>query len=129
MRRIAAILGLGSLCFVLMGSLCNDDNGNGNDDPLEVTNPSGGESWDVGTEYTVRWKVNDDNVSAVGVRFLKEDGIVSEELASGSIDPADSTSMKWTPTADQVGTDCQIKVYDYTDDAVFAVSGEFTVKQ
>jgi hypothetical protein len=125
MKKIVSVLSICCSLFLLTVAAC--DNGEEPKDPIEIIYPAGGEALVVGSAVTVKWKVNSDAVSSVGIKF-SNNGIEFKLISDGSLDPSVET-MSWTPTAAQVGTDCQIMAYDYTDETVFAQSESFSVEQ
>ncbi len=93
---------------------------------IEVLSPVAGDTWTVGVEQQVKWKVNSSNVSEVGIVLYA--GKSSTEITGGVSLTPDLGVFSYTPTADYVSSSAYIKVYDYADDGVNGRSGIFTIQ-
>ena len=100
--------------------------------PITVVAPNGGEDWQVGSRYTIRWKSTVDIGSTVKIELLKNDVLV-KTIASGAASGAlGNGSFLWTVPKNlaSYGTDYRIRLtsnqntsYSDTSDKTFTISG------
>jgi hypothetical protein len=128
-KKLVTIIALCFSSVLLLGADCGDKPVV-EKKPLDLIKPAGGESFTVGTPVDIDWEINADNIGSVSVLLSNNGGLSFDiSLVTPSIPPATATNLSWTPTAEQVGTDCMIKIYDYTDESKFDVSEKFTVAE
>ncbi|MEW6419944.1 MAG: choice-of-anchor D domain-containing protein [Nitrospirota bacterium] len=78
---------------------------------IAVTVPNGGESWEAGTTYTIRWTYTGNPGSKVKIELLKGGSVNRIIISSTSIGSGGNGSYNWTIPATQAGgTDYKIKV-------------------
>lgn len=90
---------------------------------ITVTVPRGGEQWNTGTGYTIKWTTSG-SVANVNIQLLKNDRFVSTIVNSTTNDG----SHRWTiPANTPLGTDYKIKITDTVDTGVTDNSGQFEI--
>jgi hypothetical protein len=129
-KGLFAVLSLLIGCWMTAFISCDDGAGpSGTAKPLELLAPKGGGSYQVGQTVEVKWKINDaTKISSVGIRLSLDNGksYLGNDLELTSIFPP-TTSFSWTITADQVSTQCMLKIYDYIDNSIYDKSSIFTI--
>ncbi len=100
--------------------------------PITVLAPNGGETWQVGSKYTIRWKSTVDIGATVKIELLKGDMVaktIASSAASGSLG---NGSFPWTVPKNlaSYGSDYRVRVtsnenpsYTDTSDKTFTISG------
>ncbi len=83
---------------------------------IQVVSPNGGERWQIGNEYIIKWNASDRISSKIdlykGGRFVKN-LLDSNDLARSENKPGMAYSMVWTPNASLIpGGDYKIRVSD-----------------
>jgi hypothetical protein len=98
-------------------------------DAFALLYPIGGETFIVGDEITIQWQANPSIISSVVVELSIDGGINYEYISLGSIGPNDATSYAWTPTINNLGNNCKIRISDYSNQSIKCISETFTIKQ
>jgi hypothetical protein len=128
--KLSKILGM-VLCGLLFiaASGCENETPNGPEkQAIEITSPAAGDTWTVGEPQTITWEYNADvqAVSSFGIKLLTNNGRNDKEISGGSL-PLETRSFTYTPLAEEAGA-ASVKVYDYADESINAVSGSFTIQ-
>ncbi len=91
---------------------------------IKVISPNGGERWQIGNEYIIKWNASDRISSRIdlykGGRFVKN-LLDLNDLARAEIKPGMAYSMVWTPDISLIpGDDYKIRVSDtYRDQNIY----------
>jgi hypothetical protein len=99
--------------------------------PITLLAPNGGETWKVGSKYTVKWKYTVDIGPTVTIELLKGATVVKIIAASAVSGSLGTGSFPWTiPRNLSYGSNYRIRLrgsasasYTDTSDNVFAISG------
>ncbi len=94
--------------------------------PLVVTNPKGGETYQVGDTVRISWGAEAGRINDVGIRVSCENGGIEHEILAGS--HALDGEYKWV-VGDECAGKTRILVYDYADESVNDTSEPFTIVQ
>jgi hypothetical protein len=124
------VIGLISVLVFAFAGCGGDDNGNGDCTPqggdITVLAPSCGETLKVGQAFSIKWDCIDTIVD-VSILFSRDGGAtfpppkLAETIDTQS---ADWKSFSWTPTADDVCTDCIIRIEEYDNTSTYDLSDQ-----
>jgi hypothetical protein len=98
---------------------------------ITVNSPNGGETWQIGSQYTIRWRSTVNIGSSIKLELLKGDAVVNT-IAGSAVSPTlGNGSFAWTvPKGLAYGSDYRVRVTSnlngsYTDisDKAFKISG------
>ena len=100
-------------------------------DNITVTSPNGGDTWQAGTNGTIRWTYTGNPGSYVRIDLLKNGSINSTITTSAPVGANGSGSYNWAiPSAQTVGTDYAIRItstsngsFTDTSDSTFTILG------
>ncbi len=84
---------------------------------ITVTEPTGGESWRVGTSQTIRWTSN--NVTNIKIEYSTNNGIDWSIITA--VTSAYSGSYGWI-VPNTVSTECRIKISDISELSLYGIS-------
>ncbi len=119
--RSLRIACLWTVCLLASIALLGCGGDDGNNDPqggdITVLAPNGGESLKVGEAVSIRWDCIE-SIKDVTIALSLDNG--STFLPAKIADTVDDQSsgwknLSWTPSADQVGDSCLLRIYDYND--------------
>lgn len=89
---------------------------------LILTSPSGGEQWQSGTPYDIKW--NSKNVKNVRISYSPDDGTTWITVTSGT--SASAGKYSWT-VPDNLSSTYRIRISDAANSSLTAVSNTFSV--
>jgi hypothetical protein len=94
---------------------------------IKIAKPSQGDALKSGAQYQITWTAN--RVNNIDIAYSTDNG-VSWEMITG-LGGVSATDANWGAyvwdVPDITATDVKIRVRDYTDHALFAVSGAFSI--
>ena len=96
--------------------------------PLVLMFPEGGESFLVGKAVTIRWKIYDQGINAVVLRYSKDNGASFSSLFPDPIGKPQET-FDWTPEIAHIGDACRLEVQMAANPDTRSRSGIFSVRQ
>jgi hypothetical protein len=91
---------------------------------IVVTNPIAGKIWKIGTGHVIRWTHTAKSGSLVKIELLKTNKVIITISSS----TANDDQFAWTVPKITTGTDYQIKITSKSNNAIFGISGNFTIQ-
>ncbi len=91
---------------------------------FELTNPVGGEKWQVGKTYPISWQI-DNSVSSASLQYSINGGMNWNEIA-GNFNPTSTTTYNWEVPSGSSTNQALIRISDNSS-GVYYESGFFTI--
>ncbi|MCW8805174.1 MAG: Omp28-related outer membrane protein, partial [Ignavibacteriaceae bacterium] len=84
---------------------------------ITVTNPNGGEFWEVGTEQIISWQSN--GVNLINLEYSTDNGTSWNQIAN--LIPSSDDYYNWT-VPNTPSTECRVKIYEAGNPSLYDIS-------